>query len=103
MAILGLDKKYTIKSMGFWKQGTFGEEELAKWIRDDKIDRGHYDDFNGVVTHYKGWNIINPEGEHVGIYYSTLEWFVIKFLENNVVEISRPQPTPTQQIRFRRM
>lgn len=96
LAILGIDKKYTVKT-SLWKKSDFTEKQLAKWVRDYRIDRGQYDDFYNVPIHYKGWRVEDPTGETVGVYYSTLEWTIFKFLEDNVIELGAPQPSIMQQ------
>ncbi len=95
MAILGVDTRFTIKTT-LWKKTDLQPDMLSAWVRDYQQDRGTWDDINNIPIHYKGWSVLDPNGEQIGIYYSTFEWLVLKFPGNNVIELGRPQPSQLQ-------
>lgn len=95
-AILGIEKKYDVRT-SFWKESDFSEEKLSAWIREYRIEKDKFDDFYRVPTLFRGYNVLDPNGNQVGVYYSTLEWTTFKFLPGNVIELGRPQPSVSQQ------
>ncbi len=95
LAIIGIDKKYSVKADS-WKPAELTSEQLNAWVQDNKIERGQYDDMERVSIHYRGWDVLDPNGQKAGVYYSTLEWTVVKF-EGDTVQVSRPQPSTMQQ------
>lgn len=100
MAILGLEKRYTIES-SFWNPVIIERGELQDWVVEYRSTWRHFDDYYGINLDYKGYRVLDPSGKQVGIYYSTLEWTVFRFLENNVIRVSIPQPSSRQLIRRR--
>lgn len=98
IAILGLDKRYSLQS-SFWKPAHPTADEWKKWSNEYMTNRGFFDDFYGVNMFYKGYKVLSPAAEEVGLYYSGLEWMTFKFLDNGVVEVYPPRPSTQQLVR----
>lgn len=97
-AILGLEKRYSVQS-SFWKLAQPTERQWNSWAQEYISTRGHFNDFYGISMIYKGYKVIAPDGEQVGIYYSGLEQMTFRFLANDVVQIYPPRPSSQQLVR----
>ena len=86
-AILGLDEKYTLQGQ-FWTAIDLTQEQLSTWVRaiqtTRKRERGQF----------RGAEILNPNGERAGIWFSNFDWVTTRFLEENVVEVFAPAVRP---------
>lgn len=100
LAILGLEKQFTIKS-SFWKPTVLEQSEFRRWSTEYNTAWGQYDDMKKINMKYKGYVVSDPSGQQVGIYYSVYEWMIFKFLPDNVIQVSRPQPSSRQLITTR--
>jgi hypothetical protein len=59
--------------------------QIEKWIRTiDPEDRG-------PGNNYYAYSILDPEGKQVGFWYSIQNYTVVKFLEENKIEVYPPE------------
>ena len=83
-AILGVHKDYLLISDLWLNIPNVESAQIQKWIRTiDPEDRatGHS---------YFAYSILDPEGRQVGFWYSIQNYTVVKFLEENKVEVYTP-------------
>ena len=83
-AILGVHKDYQMVT-DFWVSiPNVNSAQLEKWIRaTDPQD-------TGPGHKYLAYYILDPEGKQVGFWYSIQNHTVVKFLEDNRVEVYTP-------------
>jgi hypothetical protein len=83
-AILGVHKDYQMVT-DFWVSiPNVNSAQIEKWIRTiDPEDRGPGND-------YFAYYILDPEGKQVGFWYSIQNYTVVKFLEENKIEVYPP-------------
>ena len=81
-AIFGIEPKYEIDSR-VWREATPDTEdfnEMVRWIWED-------------YGYYKfGANILDPQGNKVGIYYSAIRETAVKFVNGNQIEVMPHTP-----------
>ena len=76
-AILGIDPKYRIESH-FWREVEPNTEEFRViWSR-------VWEDFNRYTY---GANLLDPDGNTVGVWYSAVNTASLRFYDNNEVEV----------------
>ncbi len=95
-AIAGIDRKYTVRSK-YWKPVDLTGKQLEGWVNWARRDHNMYDDYWNITIDYRGSKILDPSGVQIGVYYSKLQWTILKFPEDNVIELSRPQPALIQR------
>ncbi len=89
-AIMGLRKEYTLTG-GYWYEKELTQEHLAWWVDNIETSRVLFADGPN------GFEIVRPDGGIAGLYYSRLEWVVIKFPEPGVIYVSTPDSLPWKQ------
>ncbi len=81
-AIFGIESKYEIDSRA-WREATPDTEdfkEMVRWIWED-------------YGYYKfGANILDPQGNKVGIYYSAIRETAVKFVNGNQIVVMPHTP-----------
>ncbi|KPK24359.1 MAG: hypothetical protein AMJ61_13870 [Desulfobacterales bacterium SG8_35_2] len=84
-AILGVHKNYRMVT-DFWVSiPNVNSAQIEKWIRTiDPEDRG-------PGNNYYAYSILDPEGKQVGFWYSIQNYTVVKFLEENKIEVYPPE------------
>jgi hypothetical protein len=82
-AIIGIDKSYTLRQ-GLWKQETLTPQKLRGWIRQMDI---LYDGFQPY-----GFNILDDNGEKIGVWYSSKQWTTIILEDEKQVAVFTPEP-----------
>ncbi len=82
--IMGIDKKYTVKSE-FWTPVALTPEQLKTWVI--ALDRKRGDTYfaKRYMWKYQGAYVLDPEGTTIGIWYSKLDWGVFEFPGANVI------------------
>ena len=85
-AILGVHKDYLMVTEVSWRSiPNVHSAQIEKWIRTiDPEDRG-------VGSNYFAYYILDPEGKQVGFWYSIQTHTVVKFLEENKIEVYPPE------------
>jgi hypothetical protein len=85
-AILGVHKDYLMVTDVSWRSvPNVSSAQIEKWIRTiDPDDRGPGHD-------YFAYYILDPEGKQVGFWYSIQKHTVVKFLEENKIEVYPPE------------
>lgn len=86
-AVIGIDREYQIRSR-IWRevdQDTEKFKEMVFWVWDDYR---YYHQYNFT----KGADILNPDGEKIGIWYSGLWWAAIRFEENKRIVVMPETP-----------
>jgi len=85
-AILGVHKDYLMITDVSWRSiPNVSSAQVEKWIRTiDPDDRGPGHD-------YFAYYILDPEGKQVGFWYSIQKHTVVKFLEENKIEVYPPE------------
>ena len=85
-AILGVHKDYLMITDVSWRSiPNVSSAQVEKWIRTiDPDDRGPGHD-------YFAYYILDPEGKQVGFWYSIQKYTVVKFLEENKIEVYPPE------------
>ena len=81
-AILGIHRNYTLDN-DTWIEINLTPEQLKYWVRRITNNRGY------SLTNY-GYRIVDPSGNPIGIYYSSLDWVPVKMGENNRVIVYTP-------------
>ncbi|MBT8361344.1 MAG: hypothetical protein HKP41_19815 [Desulfobacterales bacterium] len=94
-AILAIDNSYSVQGK-FWTPIDITQEQLSKWIN---YTRTAPPDFDASASYkyegrFQGAQILNPDGEQVGVWYSKLDWGVFKFPEENVILVYPPSVRP---------
>ena len=84
-AILGIHKDYQMITDIDWRSiPNISSAQVEKWIRTiDPDDRS-------VGSNYFAYYILSPEGKQVGFWYSIQDYTVVKFLEENKIEVYPP-------------
>ena len=78
--IVGIDREYHMKSF-MWREVDHSGDKFAEmiyWIWEDIVYAPYYE---------KGAEILDPQGEKVGLWYSPIWWAAIRFHEDNRIEI----------------
>jgi hypothetical protein len=84
-AILGVHKDYQMVT-DFWVSiPNVNSAQIEKWIR--TIDPEDIGPGNNYLAYY----ILDPEGKQVGFWYSIQNYTVVKFLEENKIEVYPPE------------
>ena len=84
-AILGVHKDYLMVTDFWYSIPNVNSAQIEKWIRTiDPEDRG-------VGHSYFAYYILDPEGKQVGIWYSIQTYTVVKFLEENRIDVYPPE------------
>jgi len=83
VAIIALDNQYVL-APSLWKQIDITPLELGRWM--ERIDNRH----RYVKEKYQGALIVDHQGNHLGIWYSHIDWTVIKQGEGNEIVIYTP-------------
>ena len=85
-AILGVHKDYHMVTEANWRIiPNVSSAQVEKWIRTidpDSRERG---------SDYFAYYILDPEGKRVGFWYSIQKHTVVKFLEENKIEVYPPE------------
>ena len=82
-AIMAIDSSYTVKAE-FWKPVELAGQELSEWLQSATNWKGTH------RTKSNGAEILNPEGERVGIWYSKYDNVVTKFQSDKVIQVYPP-------------
>ena len=84
-AILGVHKDYLMVTDFFWRSiPNVNSAQIQKWIRTIAPED------RGPGHNYSAAYILDPEGKQVGIWYSIENSTVVKFLEENKIEVYAP-------------
>ncbi len=86
-AIMGLDKELTLTG-GYWEEVNLTEDQLKLWIQAIRSTGGMYG------GGYQGHEIQAADGTVSGVYYSRLEWLIIKYPGGNTIYVSEPEHVP---------
>lgn len=99
IALLALDRKYTLMSM-FWDEFTT-DFQLRDWIKGFDQVWGQFDDVEYVTIIYRGSEVLAPDGRRIGMIYSKYYWIVGWWGEKpNEIYITQPEPGGTQRAPF---
>ena len=83
-AILGVHKDYLLVTDQWTSIPNVDSAQIQKWIRTiDPEDRG-------PGHNYLAYYILDPEDKQVGFWYSIQNYTVVKFLEENKIEVYTP-------------
>lgn len=89
-AIMGLRKEYTLTG-GYWHEIELTSDHLAWWIESIETSRSLY------IDEPHGYEMYTPDGSLAGLYYSRMEWLVVKFPEPGIIYVSTPEAYPWQR------
>jgi len=82
-AIMAIDASYTVKAE-FWKPVELSGQDLSEWLQKAA-------NWNGLRrTNKNGAEILSPEGERVGIFFSKYDNLITKFQGNKVIQVYPP-------------
>lgn len=84
-AIAGISSEYTIKSR-MWREVS-PDTEVFKSLVSHAWENYFYNPYDPEGAH-----ILNPEGNRVGIWYSSLRFVTVKFMENNRIVLMPDTP-----------
>ena len=89
-AIIGIHRDYTLEGRN-WSPVDMTPEQLANWMNRIRT-RG----MQAIANYgtFRGFDILSPDGDRVGIWYSVYDWGSIRFPGDNVVRISAPAVRP---------
>ena len=91
--IIAIDKVFTFdKELGFWTKIDLNKEQLEKWMWMFSTVDGEFDEDDYMTIYYEGFEIISPNGKHVGLYFSKYHEPIIKFPSEYRVVIYKPEP-----------
>lgn len=82
-AIIAIDNKYVLAT-SLWKKIDLTTQELSQWM--ERIDNRH----RFLKEKYRGATIVDEQGNRLGIWYSQIDWTVIKRGAENEVIIFTP-------------
>ena len=85
-AILGIAKSYRVEGK-FWTPIELTQDQLTSWIQEIKRRP------TGIETlsnSFNGYEIRDPQGNRVGIWYSRYDWGVFKFPADKVIQAYPP-------------
>ncbi len=88
-AIIGVKKEYSLEG-GYWHEVELTEKKLKWWVTSIESSRGLYHE------EYNGYEVKTPGGEVTGVYYSRMEWVIIRYPRENVIYVSEPEFFPWQ-------
>ena len=86
-AIIGVDKEYTLITK-LWKPVDLTPGRLNGWIE-------QMTNFKGYALRNLGSNILNAEGQVIGVWYSPEDFTTIRMLGDKQVSIYPPVGRPT--------
>jgi len=86
-AIIGLEKNYTLVSK-LWKPVDLTPDRLNNWIEE-------MTNFKGYALRNLGSNILDGQGQAIGIWYSLEDFTTIRMLGDKQVSIYPPVGRPT--------
>lgn len=92
-AIVGIDQRLQVQGR-FWNPVELTPEQLSTWVRTietrpSTITPGS---FFGL---FEGFEMLDPQGDRIGIWYSFFDWGVFKFPDETTVTIYAPSFRPT--------
>ena len=82
-AIMAIDASYTVKAE-FWKPVGLTGQDLSEWLQKAADWKG------SQQTNKTGAEILSPEGERVGIFFSKYDNLVTKFQSDKVIQVYPP-------------
>jgi len=82
-AVMAIDSSYRIEAQ-FWKPVELEGQELSDWLQKAINWKGKQQ------THKNGAEILNPEGERVGIFFSKYDNLITKFKSDKVIQVYAP-------------
>ena len=85
-AILGVNQKYTLRS-SLWKPVKLTSGQLGQWI--DMMT-----DHRGFSIRTYGAEVLGPDNELIGIWYSPWSWTTVRLVGDNEVIIHTPSGEP---------
>ena len=91
-AIMGVDKGLTLEGT-FWTPIELTQNQLTSWVREIGT-RPNSSIATGVNGRFEGFEILDPQGRRVGIWYSNFDWGVFKFPEANKILAYSPSFSP---------
>ena len=91
-AIMGVDKSFTLEGT-FWTPIELTEEQLTRWVTEINSRPGN-NSAAGVNGRFEGFEILDPQGRRVGVWYSNFDWGVFKFPEENKIVAYSPSFRP---------
>jgi hypothetical protein len=89
-AIIGIHRRYTLEGR-FWTPVDITQEQLSSWM-DYVRTRGIPAIANYGV--FRGFEILDPDGTRIGIWFSVYDWVSIRFSDDNVIRLSVPALRP---------
>lgn len=92
-AIMGIRKNYTIQSK-FWHAVALTEDQLKNWVVWGNRGTGERCASSRYNGRYQGADILDPDGNVIGNWYSKRDWGIFEFPGNNVVI---PHPPRNQE------
>ena len=81
-AIIGIDKNYTLRE-GLWKEVDITPQLLRSWVFQMEPIYGY--------PPY-GSNILDHEGNRLGVWYSSKQWTTVILEEKNGIAVFTPEP-----------
>ena len=89
-AIIGIDRGYTLEGR-FWSPVDLTQEQLSLWMAHIRT-RG----MQAIANYgtFRGFDILDPDGVRVGVWYSVYDWGSFRFPGDNVIQISAPAVRP---------
>jgi len=91
-AIMGIDKRLMLEGT-FWTPIDLTKEQLTQWVAEISSRPGSVSGA-GASGRFEGFEILDPDGVRVGIWYSNYDWGVFKFPEENKVIAYSPSFRP---------
>ena len=92
-AIIGIDQRFQVEGR-FWNQVDITQEQLSSWVR-MATTRPTGGTRGGVGSSFEGFEMLDPQGARVGIWYSFFDWGVFKFPDDQTITIFSPSFRPT--------
>ncbi len=84
-AMIGIQNEFRLESK-YWKQVEPNQDLLKKWFDRQRLEQGY-------VWKKNGSQIISPDGNPIGIWYSLGKWknsAMVKMIDDNTVFIGHP-------------
>jgi hypothetical protein len=85
-AIIGIDNNYTLNST-LWKPVDLTPEQFKEWI-------DFMTDYLGYTLFNYGSLILDPTGKRLGVWYSPLNWTIVKMESDESVVVHTPNWNP---------
>lgn len=95
IALLALKKQYQLNSE-FWHEITVSAQ-LQSWVKSFSENFGEVDDIENVTINYRGLELLDENGQRIGMLYTRYHWVVAWWGEGNEIIVTPPEPSGGQR------